>query len=291
MSNDSSNTGPVENRYQNDIFMRRLDDLVVSVERGRQTLSYSPFLTPAEIALAGRYLSSRIQKGAAFFWGGHAQAERKRLFILPEYMGDMTDAHSLSEDPYSAFLELDFGEYAEVISKQTLWIAVTGSGYKNLSHRDFLGSILNMGIERDAIGDVVTYADNMKLAYLASGETIAGFLQSDLTRVGGDVVHVSIMQNGFKPEIKQMTQPINDTVASPRADCVIASLCRLSREQSKNLILSGVCQIDYNPVKNPDTVVSAPAVITVRGYGKYRLLSFDGVTSKGRMRLRAEKFI
>ena len=86
-------------------------------------------------------------------------------------------------------------------------------------------------------------------------------------------------------------RPIRDTVASPRLDAVVASLTNLSREQAQNTVRSGLVEVDYEPVERTDLLLTPPAVISVRGHGRFVLRGFDGQNRKGRLRLLADKLI
>jgi RNA-binding protein YlmH len=85
--------------------------------------------------------------------------------------------------------------------------------------------------------------------------------------------------------------PISDTVASPRLDCIVGALCSLSREKARATVESGLVELDFEREERPDRTVSAPCIISVRGYGRFRINSVSDMTKKGRYRLNAEKFV
>jgi RNA-binding protein YlmH len=80
-------------------------------------------------------------------------------------------------------------------------------------------------------------------------------------------------------------------VASARLDCVVASLANLSRDAAQQLIRDGRVDLDYKTEERVDRVVPTPATVSVRGVGKFRVLSLGEQTKKGRYRLSAEKFV
>ena len=90
---------------------------------------------------------------------------------------------------------------------------------------------------------------------------------------------------------REKTVAVNDTVASPRFDCVVGALTNLSREKAQSLINSGLCEVDHLPEIRVDRQIEAGAIISVRGYGKFTVNSFDGETKRGRIRMSAEKYI
>ena len=85
--------------------------------------------------------------------------------------------------------------------------------------------------------------------------------------------------------------PLSDTVASPRADAVVAALCNLSRERAQALFRAGLVEIDYEPLEKYDKDVDAGAVIAVRGHGKFIVRSLSDKTKKGRFRLLADRYV
>ena len=106
-----------------------------------------------------------------------------------------------------------------------------------------------------------------------------------------DTVKVGRVPEGTPLAGTRRLQPISDTVASERLDCVVAALCNLSREKAQMTVRSGLCELDYEAVEDCSATVTAPAVISVRGYGKFAVHAFDGTTRKGRVRLVAGKYI
>ena len=69
------------------------------------------------------------------------------------------------------------------------------------------------------------------------------------------------------------------------------ALCNLSREKAQMAVKSGIVELDYEAVEDCSATVDAPAVISVRGFGKFAVHAFDGTTRKGRIRLVAGKYV
>lgn len=248
----------------------RLDDICEVAARGE--IGVSQFMTEAECARSEAYLRRR---GASFFFfGGYSFAERKRLYILPDYI-EGTDIDVLCGYGYSSQIKA---------------LAVCGSGYSRLTHRDFLGSLLSLGLERSVIGDIVVESD-AKAAVVFCDERIAPFICSSLERVGGDKVRVkeTEIDESKLPERRFLT--INTTVSSTRLDAVVSALCNLSRERASELVVGGMVDLNFETEEKPDKKVTPPGVVSVRGFGKYRLLCADTRTKKGKYRLEAQKYL
>ena len=156
-----------------DILFARIDDICRRAERGE--LGVSCFLSPREHHFVMAHLASRGMSAQSFAYGGYPQAERRRVYILPEYIGEV-----------SSYEEIEPWEDQRAIRT----VLVRGSGYKKLTHRDYLGSILALGIEREVLGDIVFTDNESRQAIVFCDGVIADFIVSELKRVGNDAVKV-----------------------------------------------------------------------------------------------------
>ena len=271
----------------------RLNDLLGLSERGEITAT--SFLTPRECLYAASFCEARIREGGAFLWGGFPLSdgdtppERRRMLFLPEYAVGFASPDALAQDPVAALSAAGLDDLSGCVADSVRILQIKGSGFRKLSHRDYLGSVLGLGLERSVIGDIFV-ADEFS-AYLACKGDLADFLVSNLTNVSADTVRVSLLPVGFVPPVERKRLAIRDTVASERLDCVVAALTNFSREKAQMAVRSGLVDLNYETVEACDTTVEPPCVLSVRGVGKFSVLSFDGETKKGRMRLSAEKYV
>ena len=248
----------------------RLNDLIKRANRSE--VGVSAFLSPRELYYAQEFLVGQGQSFVTF--GGYDEAERKRIYVLPEYMDGVGGADEL----------VSFG-----VDLGICVFKVSGSGFYQLSHRDFMGAVLGLGIERSVIGDIIFFEDNT--AVMMCDSLIAPFLLDSLDSVGRDKVKVSRIELDADFTPPRRYAPVSDTVASARLDCVVASLCALSREKARQTVLDGAVEMNYQICEQPDREIKPVCIISVRGYGKFRVLSVDEKTKKGRYRLRGEKFL
>ena len=255
----------------------RFCDLVKVAERGE--LAHTHFLTPAEsafcLALAGE---QGIAKNA-FVFGGYTDAERAKLYILPSYLWDQ-DTPAL--DAAREYLDVELSDSVKVVK-------ISGSGYRTLSHRDYLGAVLALGLERRSVGDVIVSDQGYAIVFAEPGA--ASLLLCELDRVGSDKISVEPYSIDRDFSAPRAFEDITDTVASARFDCVVGALARLSREKAQTLIKSGMCQVDYCEETRLDVEIKPPCNVTVRGFGKYNVLRFDGETKRHRLRLVAQKYV
>lgn len=255
----------------------RFDDLIV--RSGRGELACGCFLSPADAAFLKRLSRERGVADRFALTGGYADADRKIPVIIPEYAVSYGDC---AEDVASGF-------FSDEISAEIRAVRVRGSGYRSLSHRDYLGSVLALGIERDRIGDIVIL-DDFNAVIICAG-SVFDFLLTSIDRIASDKVKVSEFDDLAGLIAKREFLPISDTVASERFDCTVAALTNLAREKAQALIKGGLCELDYAVEERCDREIVPPCTISVRGYGKFDILAFDGETRRGRLRLVARKYV
>lgn len=268
----------------------RIEDLCRRAEQGSATAT--PFLTPREAKYAVRQLSARISGGLAIPWGGYPSAERVRILLLPDYVEGLLPPAEDAErsSPAERLQAAGFDELADEASAATTALSIRGSGFRALSHRDYMGAILGLGLERDTLGDILPSEDGHG-ALLFCTARVADFLTSELHQIGSDTVRVCRPDPSSLQIPPRRVQPLQDTVASERLDCVVAALCGLSRERAQACIREGLCELDYEVVRECDRLVEPPSVLSLRGHGKFRVLPFAGENRHGRLRLVAERYL
>lgn len=250
-----------------EFFYSRIDDLFARVDRG--VISFSPFYNESEIHAAREYLHS-IGRKDIFFFGGYDDAERKRLFVFPDWFEPDKD---------------NMREYIEPV-------LIRGSGYAKLDHRSYLGALTAAGFSRDVIGDIVVQDETSAVIFFDT--RIADYLTSDMSpleRIGRDKVKITryTLPHGFSSSKEVIG--ISGTVASARLDCVVGELVNTSREKTKELISAGQVMHNYAQAQNFSAEVTEGDIISVRGYGKFRIEKLKERTKKGRIRLLAVKYV
>ncbi len=243
------------------MFEAKIEDLCRRAER--YEVAVSSFLSPAEAFAAKKYIKMRGGDMVAVFYGGYEGAERVRLLAASEY------------------LTYDMSEFVSAME-------VKGSGYKKLSHRDYLGSLLGLGLERAVIGDIVVLDDFSAIVFCDS--RMLPFLLSELKTVGSDRVKAKQFVVSEEFTVAREFEKINDTVASPRLDAVVAALANLSREKASQAIAASLVELNYEVCEKGDKVVTEGAILSIRGHGKYVIRSLSDLTKKGRYRLLADKY-
>ncbi len=157
------------------------------------------------------------------------------------------------------------GEYADYPIDCIRLSPVSRKFADSLTHRDFLGAVMNLGINRNTVGDIVI-KDN--IGYLFCLESISDYIISNLTRIKHTTVSCTLEEKGVEftpPE----PETLETTVSSLRADAVCASVYRLSRSgmselfrEKKVFINSRLCEKESVALKEGD-------IVSVRGYGRF----------------------
>lgn len=215
------------------------------------------FLSPQQRAQALDLLHlAGISESAYVLQGGYEGAERQVLQFLPDWM-----------EPEGA--EAPIRCLRAVFREE-----------EKLSHRDFLGSLMGMGIVREKVGDILVAPGSADLLVL---DSVADFLLQSWTSAGWTSLRVSAigLENLHIPAIQR--KEVRDTVSSLRLDAVAASGFRLARGKAAALIESGKVQLNWRECVKPDKLLEAGDVVSARGFGKFELGEVGGLTRKGRV--------
>lgn len=158
-------------------------------------------------------------------------------------------------------------------------------GSDKLTHRDFLGCIMSLGITRGSVGDIVVSSGK---AVVFATELAAGLIK-DISKVGR--VGVKSAQGFDESDIpEQKFSEIKASVASTRFDCIVSAATRLPREKASALIKRGLAELNY--MTSPaDKKLEEGDVFTVRGHGKYYLESIGEPSKKDRLHIIIRKYL
>ncbi len=248
---------------EDDELLARLLDKVDILERSGR-MQHSRFLSERDrlcLEPVLRELGTR-----AVFWGGYAEAERVVL-IFP---ADWQEEESVKS-----------GEDSPVCVLRAHWRGVEG-----LSHRDFLGALMALGIERALIGDILPREERCDIVLLRE---IAPYVLQNLSSAGRASLSLTEIPEAEakEPEFRL----IRDTVASLRLDAIVGSGFSLSREKASAAIRAGKVAVNGMECLKPDRAVEAGAKVTLRGLGKIRLREVGGLSRKGRLQVVIQRFI
>jgi RNA-binding protein YlmH len=228
-----------------------------AVHSGRPYITH--FLHPGQIALL-KIISNAIGNLSIVTDGGYPDAERVKAALVPSectwFDGDLEIA--------------------------ILHIAPSAFSGK-LSHRDYLGAILGLGITRDVLGDILV---TEKGAYAAADRAMAAYILQNLSQIGREMVSVTEVDMSVLGEaVLRQYRHEKITVAGLRLDAVLAKAFRISRDAAAALIRQGDVKLDFRPVSSPSTPVEADTLLSCRGYGRVKIFTEGDLTRKGRIPL------
>ncbi len=288
--------------------------------RAEHSAVASSFLSPRQQRILFESALREKRAGQIFFWGGCLGAARRMAVYLPSwilsfaedplpvsppqlftqeretYYLDLLTAAGMEEaadncvgNPYEMLPEkLEKICEEGLLSRFVHPLLLKGSGFRALSHRDWLGSLMSLGIKREILGDIVVWDDFHAVLFCQTKG--AAYLISELKKAGRDAVRAvpCRLPAGFVP--RQQYVSIRGTVASPRADGVVRALCNVSREDAAALIQRGMVEINYDPIEEADRRIEPGDILSVRGYGKFKIDEVGQPTGRGRLHLTARKY-
>lgn len=144
-------------------------------------------------------------------------------------------------------------------------------------HRHILGSVLNKGINREKIGDIIKF-DGIWYVYCL--KPIGTFIFSDGLKIGKKVVNINLLSNFLCPKNFKKFDDIKIIVSSLRLDCFIKELVKTSRENSKKFIKHGNVKLNYDECIDVDKKIFENDIISIRGVGKFKVSYCEGITKK-----------
>lgn len=156
-----------------------------------------------------------------------------------------------------------------------------------LTHRDCLGALMSMGVEREKIGDIVVRG---KKAYVFTDRQLAHFFAGGLDSVGRTSVACSVGAHLPEGELYK-TEEVAIRVASLRSDSIIAQLFRLSRGDAAALFAKELVFINGGMAKSASSAPKEGDIVSVRGYGRFIFEGVSGESKKGKLIVKLKRFV
>lgn len=196
--------------------------------------------------------------------GGYKKAERKRILVFPDYL------------------------FPDHVESSISIIKVEGNfNFKNVSHKDFLGAILGLGIKRGMVGDILVHDD---FAQIIIAEDILDFVKLNFTRVSEVPIEVSEIGKEALVVPTRHTKEIPTTVASMRLDAVASSGFGDSRNKISRDIKNNRVKLNHKVVTDPASEVEIGDLISIRNRGRVEVAEKRGLSNKGRIKLLLKRY-
>ena len=244
------------------LLLSKADD-AVTISENKYMVKTVGFLTPAERVFIEKNCKRPID-GRIVFFGGYDEAERTLMMVIPEYIDD------------------------EEAKTEVSALLIKARNLREMSHRDFLGSLMGLGIKREMVGDILVFED--KCIIFVRTE-IQEYIISNLGKIGRNGIEIQ----GCMPEEieipKRKTEQIDGTVAGVRLDSVLAVALKTSRSRCAEIIQGGLVSLNWEETENVSKNLSEGDIISVRGKGRFRVSRIGGLTKKGRYSISVERYI
>lgn len=252
---------------QDDIIISRIQDKMRQAEEGYYVTS-TGFLD-----LHSQSLAKKAVRGAsvnAFFYGGYEDAERRMLICAPKDLAPTLE-DALMMDEFVKVVHIDVKE-----------------GGRKLTHRDFLGSVLGLGLDRSVVGDILVHENG---ADMIIRPDIADFILAEYTSVGRSYAMLSLGEIDELVVPEKRVQLIRDTIPSMRLDNVVSTAFKVSRSDAVRAIKSGLVYVDHAETDKIDKKIEEGSVVILRGRGKAYFKAIGGESKKGRIWVEFERYI
>ena len=242
-----------------------LDDKIRECENNNY-LSNTNFLDIYQQSKAIQYLQKFHIKHVLY--GGFEESERRIVIFLPDYADDefLFECEDLPIVP----------------------LRIDKDNFSTLSHRDYLGAIMGLGIKREMLGDILI---DDKGCTTAAVKSVAKYLCENLISVGRGTVHTHIPESFDTVKIEEKFETKRCFVSSMRSDSVVSSCFSFSRSEAVRRISAGEVYINGVQITKIDFKVPFSSKIVVRGKGKVLITEDDGITKKGRQAFTIKKYI
>lgn len=220
------------------------------------------FLDPREQYIV-QSIVSRTSDVQVSCFGGYEQSERKRAFIVPN------------------FVEVSPQDY-----RVTLLSIEGNQKALPLEHRDVLGSLLGLGIKRDKFGDILLSEEKKQIIV---AEEIADYVILHLQQINRYEVRCETIDWSELQNSSEEWEFKDTTVSSLRLDVILSELLPLSRSKSVPLIRTGKVKINWRVVEHPSISLEEGDVLSVKGFGRFLFAKVEGITKKQKYRVQLGK--
>lgn len=234
-------------------FVEKIAEWVRIVEH-RNIMKRTDFLDPRQVEIV-HAIVNRSGDATVFFNGGYSEAERVRAVIAPTFIA-----------PEEVEFDLALIEIENL------------NPFSSLTHRDYLGALMNIGIVRDKFGDILVQPMGAQVVLC---QEMVDYVSLHLHQIGRSTVRTKQIPISeiHLPEEEMEQKTI--TVASPRLDAVLSEIVRMSRAKVQSIIKNGKVKVNWKVIDSVAHNIQEGDLISIRGFGRVRILEHTGLTKKG----------
>ena len=258
-----------------ELLIARLEDKI-NQAADKYMLTAGDFLDMHQRKIAEDYCKSRKLPVRYIFYGGYEDAERCMPVFLPDYI----ETPVVGETGAA-------GQVPEELAELLRVVRVTApKGGRVLTHRDYLGSLLALGLDREVTGDILVRSPDEKTgggADIIVEEGVAEYIELNYGKAGRtnltvEILPIDALDTGLVNIVEK-----RDTVASLRLDNIVSSAFAVSRSKAAEAIRRGIVSVNSVECLKVDQMIEEGDRVTLRGKGKIALAEVGGRSRKDRI--------
>lgn len=197
------------------------------------------------------------------FFGGSIEGERKRAMLFPEYLLANEDDFQIS------LFEIDYP-----------------MKFVTIEHRQVLGTLMSLGLKRGKFGDILFKEG--RIQFFAAKE-VSDYIKMNLETIGKAGVKLKELPLDAAIFADVLWVENELTVSSLRLDTIVSGIHHLSRQKSQVFVGQGLVKVNWTTIENVSFECDEGDLISVRGYGRAKIMSIDGKTKKEKWRIKVGK--
>ncbi|MFA9423553.1 MAG: RNA-binding protein [Sedimentibacter sp.] len=193
------------------------------------------------------------------------QGERKVFILYPEYL------ENINKDEYIIGIRI-----------------LNKSKFKKLSHKDYLGSIMSLGIDRNKTGDIYVYDD---YADIVVHNDISDYLIYNLENIGHNKIEINKMKIDQVHFKEQEHIVLNINSSSMRIDNIVKHITNKSRETAQDIIRAGNVKVNYQVEERTAAEIKEFDMISISKFGRFKISKLSGITKSGKNKIEIKHYI
>jgi len=222
-------------------------------------MKLTDFLDPREQfiikSIIGHHGEVKVQ-----FFGGSEHVERKRAILYPEYITPEIEDYQIS------VFEVHYPKK-----------------FVSLEHRQVLGALMSIGLKRGKYGDILIKDDTVQI--IVANE-VESFVKLQFNEVGRQSVSLQPVPFNQIVKTNESLEEKSTTISSLRLDAVCSAIYNLSRQKTKTFIENGFVKVNWKKIEDPAFEVFVEDLISIRGYGRAKVLDIEGKTKKDKWKVK-----
>ncbi|MCI9015668.1 MAG: hypothetical protein HFJ53_00650 [Clostridia bacterium] len=240
------------------------------IELSKNKITYTDFLDPHQKQIIQKLLSI-LQIKNVIFYGGYRDSERTILIIYPKKYSDN-------------IIQKNYKNIMKVIN-----IKLPKELKEKYKHRDYLSSLIRLGIKREKIGDIIVQDQEADIIIL---KEISEYVKTnivELTRFKKSIVEIVEINKISKAKTKR--EKIQLIVSSLRLDNLVKELTNTSRNKAEEIILKGRVFVNFENILKLSKILKQGDIVTIRGKGRFQIIEEIGNTRKDKKIIEIEKYV